>query len=157
MEGLTMILRRLGTFPDWTSTFRELDETRREMDRLFDSLSLAPGFRSAGVFPPINVSESKDGLFVRAELPGVKVEQLDIQVEDTTLTIAGERQMSREGAKVSYHRREREWGAFRRSFQLPTRVDAQNTRARYRDGILTIELPKAPEARPKQIAIQAGA
>ena len=109
------------------------------------------------MFPPINVSEDSDSVYVRAELPGIAAADLDITMENDTLTIAGERKPVEEGGQVSYHRREREWGAFRRSFSLPARVESGDVQARYVDGILTITLPKAAEARPKQIAVQAGA
>jgi HSP20 family protein len=157
MEGLAMILRRLPSLPTWSTGFRELDEARREMERLFDSLTDFTGLRSAGVFPAINVSEDADSIYVRAELPGIKIEDLDITIENNTLTIVGERRPAVEDDAQSYHRREREWGAFRRSFSLPTRVDSTDVQARYLDGILTVTLPKTAEVRPKQIAVQAEA
>ena len=152
-----MILRRLPSLPTWSAGFRELDEARRDMERLFDSLTDFTGVRSAGVFPAINVSEDAESVYVRAELPGIKTDDLDITMENDTLTIAGERRPVMEEDSVSYHRREREWGAFRRSFSLPTRVDSDKVAARYLDGILIITLPKSAEGRPKQIAVQAGA
>lgn len=152
-----MILRRIPSLPSWSTGFRELDAARREMDRLFDSLTGFGTRRSAGVFPAINVSEDADSLYVRAELPGIRVDDLDISMENDTLTIAGERKHAVEDDSVSYHRREREWGAFRRSFSLPSRVQPNDVKAGYRDGILTVILPKAAEARPKQIPVQAGA
>jgi len=151
-----MIIRRLPSFPRWSTPTADLEAMRQEMGRLFDSLSGFTGFDSAGVFPPINVSETGEALLVQAELPGITPDKLDITVEDDTLTIAGEREMERESENVSYHRREREWGTFRRSFSMPVRVDAAKVKARYANGILTVELPKAAEARPKQIPVQAG-
>jgi HSP20 family protein len=127
------------------------------MERLFDSLAGYSGLRSSGVFPAINVSEDTESLYVRAELPGTKLDDLDITMENDTLTIAGEREHVTEDESVSYHRREREWGAFRRSFSLPVRIDPDKVEARYTDGILTVVLPKAAEARPKQIAVKADA
>lgn len=152
-----MLIRRIPSLPTWSSAFRELDEARRDMERLFDTLSGVAGPRTAGVYPAINVSETGESLLVRAELPGIKPDDLDITVEDNTLMLAGKREMPAETEKVSYHRREREWGSFRRSFSLPVRIDAAKVQARYADGILTVELPKAAEARPKQITVQAGA
>lgn len=152
-----MILRKIPSLPPWSAAFAEIDHARREMERLFDSLSGTPDRRPAGVYPAINVSESADSIFVRAELPGIRTEDLDISMENDTLTIAGERQLASEDESASYHRREREWGAFRRSFSLPARVDSDAVQARYLDGILTVTLPKAAEARPKQIAVRAGA
>jgi len=151
-----MFLRRLPSLPTWSSGFRELDEARRDMERLFDSLTGFTGQRSAGVFPAINVSEAADAYYVRAELPGIKTDDLEITMENDTLTLSGERKPANGDEAASYHRREREWGAFRRSFSLPNRVDANGVEARYTDGILTVTLPKAAEARPKQITVQAG-
>ena len=152
-----MILRRLPSLPTWSTGFRELDDARRDMERLFDSLTDFTGHRSAGVFPPINVSEDAESVYVRAELPGIKIDDLDITMENDTLTIAGERKLAAEDDSVSYHRRERESGAFRRSFSLTNQVDSEKVQARYTDGILTVILPKAAEARPKQITVQASA
>ena len=152
-----MIVRRLPSLPTWSTGLRELDAARREMDRVFDSLTGFTGFRAPGVFPPINVSEDTESVYVRAELPGIETDDLEITVEKDTLTIAGERKPAPEDENVSFHRREREWGAFRRSFSLPTRIDSEKVMARYDDGILTVTLPKAAEARPRQIAVQAGA
>jgi len=129
---------------------------RRDMERWFDSVT-GSGLAGPGVFPPINVSETGDAVIVRAELPGIEAEKLDVTVENQTLTISGERQTEKEESGASFHRREREWGTFRRSFTIPSRVDANKVAARYVNGILTVEMPKAAEARPKQIAVQAGA
>ena len=151
-----MLIRRLPSFPGW-SLSRELDDLRREMDRVFSSFSEATGSGTAGVFPAINVTETDDAMFVRAELPGMKPDALDVTFENGTLSLSGERDIPQTSGEASYHRREREWGSFRRSFTIPTRVDGEGVRARYLDGILTVELPKAAEARPKQITVQAGA
>jgi len=152
-----MILRRIPSLPSWSKGFRELDAARRDMERLFDSLTGLTASRPAGVFPPINVSEDTESIYVRAELPGIKADDLDITMENDTLTIAGERKRAIENDAGSCHRCEREWGAFRRSFSLPTRVESEQVKANYLDGILTVTLPKAAEVRPKQIAVQAGA
>lgn len=152
-----MILRRLPSLPTWSTGFRGLDEARRDMERLFDSLTSFTGLRSAGVFPAINVSEDADAVYVRAELPGIETDDLEIMMENNTLTVAGERKPLKEGESASYHRREREWGAFRRSFSLPTQIDSNHVKAQYTDGILKVILPKAAEARPKQITVQEGA
>jgi HSP20 family protein len=152
-----MLIRRLPSLPSWKSAYRELDEARREMERVFDSLTGFTGTRTAGVFPAINVSETGETLLVRAELPGIKPDDLDVTVENDTLTLAGKREIQVEEKDASYHRREREWGSFRRSFSLPVRIDANDIQARYVNGILTVELPKAAEAKPRQISVQTGA
>ena len=141
----------------WRSATGELDQLSREMKGLFDAFAGAGRGRAAGVYPAINVSENDDAILVRAELPGVDPGKLDITVESNTLTIAGARDEKREEQEAGYHRREREWGRFRRSFQMPVRVDGERVDARYENGILTVELPKAAESRPRRIAVQAGA
>ena len=151
-----MILRSIPSFQSWPPAFGELDEMRRGMERLFDSLVDSTGLQMAGVFPAVNLSEDAQSVHVRAELPGVKADDLAITMENDTLTIAGERAMPAEDAdRVSYHRREREWGKFRRSLVVPVHVDPDHVEARYRDGILTVTLAKAPHVRPKQITVQA--
>jgi HSP20 family protein len=157
MEGLAMILHKLSSLPTWSVPFGELDDLRRRMERLLAPLTESTGLRTAGVFPAVNLAEDSQSLFLRAELPGVKSEDLEITLENETLTLAGERVMPAENDEVSYHRREREWGKFRRSLSVPVKVDPNHVQARYRNGILTVTLAKAPESRPKQIAIQAGA
>jgi HSP20 family protein len=127
------------------------------MERIFDTMGGLRAEGMAGVFPPINVSETDVAVFVRAELPGIKADDLEVTVEGSTLTLAGRREIPVEPEKVSSHRREREWGTFRRSLSIPAKVESGQIQARYTDGILTVELPKAAEARPKQITVQAGA
>lgn len=149
-----MLLSRLSSLPSWPAGLREMDEMREEMERFFGPLTGRRSPRTAGVFPALNVVENDHALLVRTELPGVEVSDLDITVENDTLTIAGSRSMTAEDEGVSYHRRERQFGTFRRSLSLPVRVDAGQVTASYRNGILTVELPKAAEARPRKIAIE---
>ncbi|MDD5207455.1 MAG: Hsp20/alpha crystallin family protein [Desulfobacterales bacterium] len=140
---------------DWTNPFDELDRIRKEMDRLTEGL--ARGFfaePAAGVFPLVNVTEGRDNFYVRAELPGIKADELDISVTADTLSISGERTIPIEDQKVRYHRRERERGKFRRSITLPVPVYAAKVEARCVDGILMVVLPKVEEARPKQIPVK---
>lgn len=148
-----MLIRRFPSLPSFTSALRDWDDVRRDMERMLDSMT-AVSARS-WVYPPINVSETDDQILVRAELPGVDAESLDVTMEQDTLTISGERRPHEE-QNASYHRRERSWGTFRRSFSLPRRVDSTKVAARFVNGILTVELPKAAEARPRQITVQAG-
>lgn len=132
---------------------REMDRLRREMDRLFSGFR---GFRPLrfGVFPLMNVSEDKDNLYIRAELPGIQASDIEISVEGDTLTLRGERKSAEVGDNVSFHRREREFGRFRRSLTLPTRIDVDKVEAVFKNGILQITLPKAEEVRPKQITVK---
>jgi len=152
------ILRwRPGTFGWHRDPFAEVESLHREMSRLMDSLSGAwRGVTAAGVFPALNVSEDRDNLYVRAELPGVSAKDLDISVQDDNLVIKGERRIAAESKGVSYHRREREAGTFQRIISLPTRVDGGKVTAVCKNGVLTVTLPKAAEAKPRQIAVTTG-
>jgi HSP20 family protein len=153
-----MIVRRLTGWPTagWRSPFEELERMRREMDWLTEGLTggllREP---AAGVFPLTNVTEDNDNFYVRAELPGLKADELDISVTGDTVSISGERKLPVEDEKALYHRREREAGRFSRIVSLPTQVDTGKVQARSADGILTVVLPKAEAARPKQIAVKA--
>ena len=105
--------------------------------------------------PPVDVAEEKDKIFVRVEVPGMNESDLKVSFEDGLLTVSGERQFERKDDR-NYHRIERTYGSFSRSFSLPRTVDASAIAANYRDGILEIEIPKLEEAMPKQIQINVG-
>jgi HSP20 family protein len=125
---------------------------RRQLGQVFED---APQQRvSAGVFPLINLTEDKDKYYVRAELPGVKGEELDIQVTGKNLAISGERKIAAEEEGARYHRREREAGTFSRMIGLPGEVDSNAVDAKLENGILSIIVPKAEIAKPKQITVK---
>jgi HSP20 family protein len=105
--------------------------------------------------PPVDVAEEKDKIFVRVEVPGMNESDLKVSFEDGLLTVSGERQFERKDDR-NYHRIERTYGSFSRSFSLPRTVDPNAIAAHYRDGILEIEIPKLEEAMPKQIQINVG-
>jgi len=121
------------------------------MLRVFDSVTGHEG--SSGVFPPLNITQDNDSYYVRAELPGIKTADLSITALRNRVTIAGRREISREGEKVSYHRKERAEGEFSRTITLPGDVAADKVEARYTDGVLELTLPKAEESKPRQIAV----
>jgi HSP20 family protein len=124
---------------------------RQQLDQMFDD---SPQQRvSAGVFPLINLSEDKDNYYVRAELPGVKGEELDIQVTGKNLAISGERKIAAEEESAKYHRREREAGTFSRMIGLPGEINSENVEAKLENGILNIVVSKAEIAKPKQISV----
>jgi HSP20 family protein len=106
--------------------------------------------------PAVDVAEEKDKIFVRVEVPGMKESDLKVSFEDGLLTVSGERQFEKKDDR-NYHRIERTYGTFTRTFSLPRTVDANAIAAQYRDGILEIEIPKLEEAKPKQIQINVGA
>ena len=140
-----------GFFGWHRDPFAEMHRLRREMDRIWDARTRAS---TAGVFPALNVSEDEDNLYVRAELPGVVPEEIEITTKENNLIIKGERKIATEGEKVSYHRREREAGSFRRIISLPSRVDAEKVTAACKDGVLTVTLPKAAEVKPRQVEVK---
>jgi HSP20 family protein len=152
-----MLLRRVSDWPtwDWTSPFGELERMRRQMDLLSEGLTRSLWREpTAGVYPLMNVTEDKDKYYVRAELPGLKADELDISVTGDTLSISGERKHPVEDEKAQYHRREREAGRFSRIVSLPAQIDTGKVEARCTDGVLTVILPKAEAAKPKQIAVK---
>jgi HSP20 family protein len=124
---------------------------RRQLGRVFEDFQ--PQRSSAGVFPLINLTEDKDNYHVRAELPGVNGEELDIQVTGKNLAISGERKIAAEEESGRYHRREREAGTFSRMIGLPGEVDSNAVEAKLENGILSIIVPKAEIAKPKQITV----
>jgi HSP20 family protein len=108
---------------------------------------------SAGVFPLINVTEDTNKYYVRAELPGMKSNELDIQVTADGISISGERKIPVEGNNVRYHRREREAGTFSRSFNLPEEIDVNKVEASMENGVLKVTIPKSEAAKPRQITV----
>ncbi|GLI34061.1 Hsp20/alpha crystallin family protein [Desulforhabdus amnigena] len=150
-----MAIIRWSDYPEVPNPMREIERLHKEMNRLFSDL----GLRSmspfqVGVYPAVNVSEDTQNIYVRAELPGLKSEDLEISVEGDTLTLRGERKLKEAGEGVNYHRREREAGRFRRILTLPTKIDPNAVDASLKDGVLKIVLPKAPEVLPKQIQVK---
>lgn len=105
--------------------------------------------------PATDIKETDDALFVYVELPGMKKDDIDISLESGMLTVSGERRFTKdEKTKEDFHRVERFYGKFTRSFRLPRNVDSGKVKASYADGLLTLELPKTEEARPRQIEIK---
>jgi HSP20 family protein len=107
-----------------------------------------------GVYPALNVLEDENHLYVTAELPGVSPENIEISVQGESLTIRGERKILETEEKVSFHRRERESGVFRRVLNLPVKVDAENVTAKSADGLLKVVLPKGAEAKSRKIEVK---
>jgi HSP20 family protein len=103
--------------------------------------------------PPVDVAEDKDRIVLTAELPGFREDQIEIQMENGVLTLRGERKFEEEKEGRSYHRLERSYGQFVRSFTLPSNVNREAIEANFSDGLLEIELPKREEAKPRQIRI----
>jgi HSP20 family protein len=140
--------------------FREMDHFRKEMDELFRGLGNEP-VESAflpGVgtkrFPRINLGEDADNLFLEALLPGIDEKEIDLSITGNTLTLSGERQPEFvTGGDQTWHRRERGFGKFMRTIELPAEIDTKAVTAEYRNGILKVSLGKAEAAKPKRISI----
>ncbi len=131
---------------------------RNEISRLFDNFFTGwpeprKGLLEGEWTPSVDVAETDGEITVTAELPGVKQEEVDITIADDVLTLKGEKKEEKEVKEKDYHRIERSYGSFQRSVRLPTGVKADKAKAAYKDGILTITVPKAEEAKPKQIKI----
>lgn len=136
------------------SPLNRLASLRDEMDRLFD---FTWPTRDSGLFsgwsPALDVHDEKDNLVVQVELPGMKKDGINISLHDGVLTISGERKAERDQKEGETFRSERYFGKFQRSVTLPTQVDGDKVQAAYKDGVLTVTLPKAEAAKPKQISV----
>ena len=139
---------------DWTHTLKEFDTLRQEMNR-FMSDRPQPRIPSAAGFPRIGLFEQPEALVLYAEVPGVGEDDLDITVDEGTLTLRGKRGIELpEGYAI--HRQERAEATFARSFSLPCKVDLEKTEAKLNQGVLKLTLPKAPELKPRQISVSVG-
>ncbi|MCX7015571.1 MAG: Hsp20/alpha crystallin family protein [Candidatus Sumerlaeota bacterium] len=148
----------------WTNAFPEMEALRREIDRLFEDVdmprfarvSFLPGLR-ARAYPLLNVREDGCAFYVEALAPGVDPESLNITVAHNQLTISGEKKPVNGGVEAeAFHRSERAAGRFTRAITLPSEVDSAAIKADYKNGLLLITLPKAEEAKAKQIAVNVG-
>jgi len=144
-------------WPTWGGLrpFEELERMRRQMERLTEGLTRGLWREPiSGVFPLLNVTEDKENFYVRAELPGVKAEELELSVTGDSLTLSGERKIAAEDENARYHRREREAGKFSRIVTLPAQVEPAKVEASCADGVLTVVLPKAEASKPKTISVK---
>ncbi len=144
----------------WNDPFRELASLQDRMNRIFeDTLSRSGSSHedelTFGTWaPPVDIFETADRLVLRAELPGFTEEQINLRIENGILSLEGERRFEKESGKENYHRIERSYGRFVRSFSIPTaQFDPERIAAAISNGILTVELPRREETRPKKIRI----
>jgi len=133
--------------------WRPLDSLLR-FDRLFDDEAPQRWSESFGWSPRVDVKEDEKALTVTAELPGVDQKDVNVELKDGVLSISGEKKAQKEEKNETYYRVERSYGSFCRSFYLDEKVDAEKIEAKFKDGVLTLTLPKKPEEQPKKIAIQ---
>ena len=137
--------------------FRNLLTTQREFERLFkEAFSPMSGETEVSTrswAPPVDIYETEDAIVLKAELPGIDPKDVEVRVEDNTLYLKGERNYEKEVKEQNYHRIERSYGSFARSFSLPNSIDAEKVKAEYKDGLLTLTMPKREETKPKTIKI----
>ena len=151
-----MFARRLWNFPTYglRTHLEELDRMRRHLDQVFDRTGESRiGSLQTGVFPLINLTETAQAYIIRAEIPGVSPEDLDIQTTGRNISITGERKIAVDRS-AKYHRKEREGGRFSRAISLPGEFDRDKIDASLKNGILEVKLPKAEAAQPRKIEIK---
>lgn len=136
--------------------FRELNQMQDRINRIFGDTYRGSDDLSRGDWmPPVDIFENDNHeIVLKAELPGIKREDIDIRVENNLLTIRGERKREEETRQESFHRVERVYGTFSRSFALPSTIDTEKVSADFKDGVLTVALPPREEARPRQIQVK---
>ena len=140
----------------WEPFGRDFATLANRFNRAFD-LNLSDDDRESVSLwrPAVDIFEEKDDVVIKAELPGMNKDDIDLRVENNVLTLTGQRKREKEVTEDGYFRSERAYGTFSRSFTLPTTVNVNKIAASYKDGVLSVNLPKAEEAKPKRIRIQA--
>lgn len=141
--------------------FRDVLSLQNRMNSLFQDYTRGGGegdvVATASFVPPVDIYEDAQHIVLKLEVPGMKLEDFDVQIENNTLTIRGERKFEKEEKEENFHRIERRYGSFFRSFALPNTVDPGKVDANYDAGVLKIALKKREESKPKQIKVQVGA
>src|SRR6266567_3992760 len=140
--------------------FSGLQDRLNRMNRLFRE-SFSPespeeALTTTNFAPPVDIYEDEHTITLKMEVPGIDEKDIDVRIENTTLTVHGERKIEKEEKEENYRRIERQYGSFTRSFTLPPTVDAEKVQADYDKGVLKITLPKKAEAKPKQIKVNVG-
>jgi len=139
--------------------FGEMTSLQDRMSRLFANFRMRTPLAEEEIaqgkwVPAVDIYETTEAIVLKAELPGIPKQDIQVEVKDNTLTLKGEKKFSKEVQEESYHRIERSYGAFQRVFTLPGTVQTDRVKAKCKDGILEIILPKAEEAKPKQIKVE---
>lgn len=140
--------------------FRELEDMSERLNRMFARPATRTNGKETMIVadwtPSVDISETDGEYLIKAELPDVKREDVKVTLEDGVLTIQGERKQEREEKGKKYHRVERSYGSFVRSFSLPDVIDEEKVKAEFRDGVLNLHLPKSEKAKPKAIEVKVG-
>jgi len=139
--------------------FREVVALQNRMNSLFGNLNneTENPLTTASFVPAVDVYEDEKKVVLKLEVPGIEEKDLDVSVENHTLTVKGKRKFEKEEKEENFHRIERRYGSFYRAFSLPSTVDTENIAAKYEAGVLKLELKKKPEAQPKQIKVNIAA
>jgi HSP20 family protein len=144
------------TITRW-ETYRDVVALQNRMNSLFQDFSRNNGenelVTAAGFVPPVDIYEDEHKLVLKLEIPGIRLEDLDVRMENTTLSVKGERSFQTEGKEENFHRVERRYGSFYRAFIVPNTIDKETIKAEYDAGGLHLELQKRPESKPKQIKV----
>ena len=135
-----------------------INDLNREFNRLFNA-SFPRLFNEEGLLrgnwsPAVDVLENQNGLTLEADLPGMKAGDFELSIENNVLTLRGERKLERKTDEANYHRVERSYGSFTRSFTLPSIINAEQVQAEFKDGVLRVTLPRREETKPRQIQVQ---
>lgn len=137
--------------------FREIVALQNRMNSLFRGMDEGEGaITTAAFMPAADIYEDEKKILLKLEVPGIEEKDLDVSVENNTLTVKGERKFEKEEKEENFHRIERRYGSFYRAFTLPSTVDSEHVSANYTNGVLKLELKKKPEAQPKQIKVNVG-
>jgi HSP20 family protein len=137
--------------------FREVVALQNRVNHLFREMNDGDSpLTTASFVPAVDIYEDAKKVVLKLEVPGIEEKDLDIRVENNTLTVKGERKFEKEEKEENFHRIERRYGTFYRAFTLPSTVDTEHVQANYQNGILKLELSKKPEAQPKQIKVNVG-
>ena len=139
--------------------FRDLYSLQNRLNRLFEeqySGGREESLTTGAFVPPVDIYEDEHGIQLKLEVPGIEQKDLDVKVENNTLTVSGERKFEQEQKEENFHRIERRYGSFTRSFTLPSTVNTEDINASYENGVLKVRLAKRAEAKPKQIKVNIG-
>jgi HSP20 family protein len=139
----------------WTPLIPDLAGTRERLNHLFGGLWETEGITTTGEWAPlVDIVENDRAITMKAELPGIDPKDVAVTIDNNVLTLKGERHLEKEVKKENYHRLERTYGTFARSFALPTIVVTENVKADFKNGVLTIDLPKKENAKPRTLEVK---
>lgn len=139
--------------------FQEMSALQESMNRLFSDVRAQAPVRGEEIvqgawIPAVDIFETNEAIVLKAELPGITAQDISVEVKDNTLTLKGEKKFEKEVKEENYHRVERSYGSFQRAFTLPGTIHQEKVKAKFKDGILEITLPKVEEAKPKQVKVE---